>query len=78
MISKWHACARAERREEVSTRYEDLTRICADCGREFTWTAGEQEFFHQKGFTEPPKQCQDCRQAKKAQRGGDEQKGGRK
>jgi hypothetical protein len=41
---------------------------CADCGREFTFSAEEQRFFKEKGFT-PPKRCKDCRQAKKEQRG---------
>ena len=53
----------------MSIGYEDQTRTCADCGREFTWSAGEQEFFHEKGFTDPPKRCKDCRQARKDQRG---------
>ena len=43
---------------------------CADCGREFTFTAEEQEFFREKGFN-PPKRCKECRQAKKEQRGDD-------
>jgi hypothetical protein len=47
-----------------------------DCGREFAWTAGEQEFFHQQGFADPPKRCQDCRRAKKEQREGRQQGGG--
>ncbi|HYG79812.1 MAG TPA: zinc-ribbon domain-containing protein [Pyrinomonadaceae bacterium] len=55
-------------------KYEDQTRTCADCGGEFTWTAGEQEFFHEKGFADPPKRCKACRQARKADR---EQRGGR-
>jgi DNA replicative helicase MCM subunit Mcm2 (Cdc46/Mcm family) len=44
---------------------------CADCGREFTFTADEQAFFREKGFS-PPKRCKECRQAKKEQRGGDD------
>jgi hypothetical protein len=55
-------------------KYEDQTRTCADCGDEFTWTAGEQEFFHEKGFTDPPKRCKTFRQARTADR---EQRGGR-
>jgi hypothetical protein len=55
--------------------YNDRQLTCADCNREFTWTAGEQEFFREKGFTNPPKRCKECRQAKKEQRGG-ERKGG--
>ena len=49
--------------------YRDQTIPCADCGQEFTFTAGEQEFYAQKGFTEPPKRCPACRSARKAQRG---------
>lgn len=43
---------------------------CVDCGQEFTFTAGEQEFYEQRGFSEPPKRCSTCRAARKAQRGG--------
>jgi len=41
---------------------------CADCGRDFAFSAEEQRFFREKGF-DPPKRCRDCRQAKKEQRG---------
>ena len=64
-----------ERRRQMS-EYNDRQLTCADCNRDFTWTAGEQEFFHEKGFTNPPKRCKECRQAKKDQRGGGERKGG--
>ena len=47
---------------------EDQTRTCADCEQEFTWTGGEQELFHEKGFTDPPKRCKECGQARKAGR----------
>ena len=33
---------------------------CKDCGQDFTWTAEEQEFYQQKGFTQPMR-CKDCR-----------------
>jgi hypothetical protein len=48
---------------------------CADCGREFAFTAEEQAFFREKGY-HPPKRCKECRQAKKEQRGDD--RGGRR
>jgi DNA-directed RNA polymerase subunit RPC12/RpoP len=54
-----------------SQRQEDRALTCADCGREFVWTAGEQEYYREKGFADPPKRCKDCRQAKKAARDGD-------
>jgi CxxC-x17-CxxC domain-containing protein len=48
--------------------YTDQVISCADCGREFTFTSGEQEFYAQRGFTEPPKRCPSCRATRKAQR----------
>lgn len=40
---------------------------CKDCGQNFTFTAGEQEFFQSKGFSEPIR-CKACREARKAQK----------
>ena len=51
---------------------QDQTLTCVDCGEEFTWSAGEQEFFREKGFTNPPGRCKQCRQAKKEQRDNDD------
>ena len=45
--------------------YEDKTLICKDCGAEFTFTAGEQEFYAEKGVTNEPKRCKNCRDARK-------------
>ncbi|MBI4299662.1 MAG: zinc-ribbon domain containing protein [Chloroflexi bacterium] len=44
----------------------DKTLVCRDCGQEFTFTASEQEFFAQKGFTNEPSRCPTCRAARKA------------
>ena len=49
--------------------YTDRTINCLDCGSEFSFTAGEQEFYAQRGFTEQPKRCATCRAARKAARG---------
>ncbi len=46
----------------------DRTLTCRDCGQEFVFTAGEQEFYQQRGFTEPQR-CRTCRDARKNQRG---------
>lgn len=40
---------------------------CSDCGTTFTFSAGEQEFFRAKGFTEEPKRCHFCRAKRKSQ-----------
>ena len=45
----------------------DRTIQCRDCGQEFTFTAGEQAFYQERGFSEPQR-CQSCRAARKAQR----------
>ena len=47
---------------------EDKTLVCKDCGAEFTFTAGEQAFYAEKGFTNEPQRCPECRKARKAQR----------
>jgi len=49
--------------------YADKTLTCRDCGQPFTFTQGEQEFFAQKGFTNEPTRCPDCRAANKRSRG---------
>ena len=45
--------------------YEDKTLVCKDCGQEFVFTAGEQEFYAEKGFQNEPQRCQACRDARK-------------
>lgn len=45
--------------------YEDKTIVCKDCGKEFVFTAGEQEFYAEKGFQNEPQRCKDCRIARK-------------
>lgn len=47
---------------------EDKNIICKDCGKEFVFTTGEQEFYKEKGFTNDPVRCADCRKAKKQQK----------
>ena len=47
--------------------YTDKTLVCKDCGVEFTFTAGEQAFHAEKGFTNEPQRCPECRKARKAQ-----------
>ena len=45
--------------------YQDKTLVCKECGREFVFTAGEQEFYAEKGFAHEPQRCRECRQARK-------------
>lgn len=48
--------------------FTDRTLTCADCGSPFTFTAGEQEFHSSKGFTNDPRRCPACRNARKSSR----------
>jgi CxxC-x17-CxxC domain-containing protein len=48
--------------------YQDKTLVCKDCGQEFAFTAGEQEFYAEKGFQNEPARCKDCRDVRKANR----------
>jgi DNA-directed RNA polymerase subunit RPC12/RpoP len=48
---------------------EDKQIRCADCGREFTFTAGEQEFYEGRNMS-APRRCKECREARKAERDG--------
>ncbi|MBI4284537.1 MAG: zinc-ribbon domain containing protein [Chloroflexi bacterium] len=50
--------------------FQDKTLRCSDCGADFTFSAEEQEFFQTKGYTNEPKRCPSCRQARKSERGG--------
>jgi len=49
--------------------YADKTITCVDCGTEFVFTGREQEFYAQRGLTNEPRRCPDCRRARKASRG---------
>jgi CxxC-x17-CxxC domain-containing protein len=46
----------------------DRTLTCADCGQEFVFSASEQQFYSDRGFSDP-RRCPSCRRARKAARG---------
>ena len=48
--------------------FEDKTLTCSDCGASFTFSADEQENFQSRGYTNEPKRCPECRQARKTER----------
>ena len=48
--------------------FQDKTLTCVDCGCEFTFTAGEQQFYREKGLDNEPKRCKECRDKKKTER----------
>jgi CxxC-x17-CxxC domain-containing protein len=52
----------------VLITYTDKTLVCADCNQEFAFSATEQQFYADRGFTEP-RRCPACRAIRKAARG---------
>jgi CxxC-x17-CxxC domain-containing protein len=47
----------------------DQELMCSDCGQSFTFSADDQAFFNERGYS-TPKRCKQCRQAKKQEQGG--------
>jgi CxxC-x17-CxxC domain-containing protein len=51
---------------KVASLATDQTLRCRECGRDFVFTAGEQEFYMSRGLTNTPSRCPECRAARKA------------
>jgi CxxC-x17-CxxC domain-containing protein len=49
--------------------FEDRTLTCQDCGAEFTFTADDQQYHREKGYTNEPKRCPNCRQSRRGSGG---------
>jgi CxxC-x17-CxxC domain-containing protein len=56
--------------------YTDERLTCTDCGAEFVFSAGEQQFFATRGFQNKPNRCPDCRAVRKSARQGGGNGGG--
>lgn len=56
--------------------FVDKTLRCRECGRDFVFTAGEQEFYQLKGLLNEPARCPECRALRKTQRMGQDGPGG--
>ena len=50
--------------------FQDRTLTCRDCGQQFVFSAGEQEFYQSRGLTNEPGRCPECRRARKQAGGG--------
>ena len=46
----------------------DKNITCKDCGKDFLFTEGEQQFFKEKGFENDPVRCPECRKSRKNQK----------
>lgn len=49
--------------------FEDKNLECTDCGQSFVHSAEDQARYAERGFTNEPKRCRDCREKRKAQGG---------
>jgi len=58
--------------------FQDKSIQCSDCGTAFTFSAEEQELFQSRGYTNEPKRCPSCRQARKSERYGNDSYGSRR
>jgi CxxC-x17-CxxC domain-containing protein len=54
--------------EQRGVAFADKTLTCRECGNTFLWSAGEQEFYRQRGLLHEPQRCPDCRKKAKAER----------
>jgi CxxC-x17-CxxC domain-containing protein len=41
--------------------FQDRVLKCMDCGADFVFTSGEQQFYHEKDFRNEPKRCKACK-----------------
>jgi CxxC-x17-CxxC domain-containing protein len=48
--------------------FQDRTLTCQDCGSSFTFSAEDQAFHAEKGYTNDPKRCPTCRDARRGGR----------
>src|SRR6478609_839595 len=56
----------AEHRRPFPLAFADKQIACRDCGTNFVFTAGEQEFYANKGLMNEPTRCTSCRSARRA------------
>jgi hypothetical protein len=42
------------------SEFRNAILICVDCNEEFVFTASAQQYFADRGFSEPPKRCKVC------------------
>ena len=50
--------------------FQERTLTCAECGSSFIFSVDDQQYHAEKGYTNEPKRCPACRQARRSERGG--------
>jgi CxxC-x17-CxxC domain-containing protein len=57
-------------RPEARVSYSDISLKCRECGQDFVFSAGEQEFFASRGLQNQPGRCPSCRAARRQRTNG--------
>lgn len=55
--------------EEDRLVFQDRTIQCVECSQDFVFSADDQQFHSERGYTDP-KRCSACRAARRSQGGG--------
>ena len=55
---------------------QDKILTCRDCGKSFTFTVGEQQFYAERGCQNEPSRCPECRHARRSNQNGNSRFGG--
>jgi CxxC-x17-CxxC domain-containing protein len=50
--------------------FQDRTLTCLDCNQPFTFSADDQQYHREKGYTNEPKRCPSCRQSRRSSSAG--------
>lgn len=75
-VVSWFSTAKREEKKsfeekdtfmEEAKRYADMDLCCVECGADFVFTAGEQQFFADKGLKNTPRRCRPCKTRKNEQ-----------
>ena len=50
--------------------FQDRDLTCVECNQTFVFSADDQQYHADKGYTNEPKRCPSCRASRRANRGG--------
>ncbi|MCL0029192.1 zinc-ribbon domain containing protein [Dehalococcoidia bacterium] len=56
--------------------FQDRDLTCVECSQTFVFSADDQQYHQDKGYTNEPKRCPSCRQSRRTSRGYDGGGGG--
>ena len=48
--------------------FQERNLTCAECGTSFPFTVEDQQYHSERGYTNDPKRCPSCREARRSER----------